>query len=149
MYILILCRVCRFKETWNRHNLWFESQNLVKKIHTYELQGLWLYLGRPREHWGPAQLRLVRMTPTHLLPSKSCPTLFKQSDVIFHQLVMPWPPRLWGQGNCIRYVRRVELLSDHLPIKNIGQNNVAKLVHHFYGNPISPDILLWCHSIRG
>ena len=46
------------------------------------------------------------------------------------------------QGNCIRYVRRVELLSDHLPIKNIGQNNVAKLVHHFYGNPISPDFLL-------
>ena len=47
-----------------------------------------------------------------------------------------------SQGNCIRYVRRVELLSDHLPIKNIGQNNVAKLVHHFYGNPISPDFLL-------
>ena len=47
-----------------------------------------------------------------------------------------------AQGNCIRYVRREELLSDHLPIKNIGQNNVAKLVHHFYGNPISPDFLL-------
>ena len=29
------------------------------------------------------------------------------------------------QGNCIRYVRSVELLSDHLSIKNIGQNNVA------------------------